>query len=183
MIEWLFETGINLIETFMLVEFLTEYLGCKYQGKRRNICFLLCWMVVFLELCVVNSITVLESWSIYIPIILYFIYALFCLNGSISMKLWMSLVTQILVTAIAQITIIFVCNLIGYDSYALITVFNSTRVTGVVFSKILLFYTMRILLKHKQKSQVVGHTWAMLIITPVISLISLWAASDGFYGT
>ena len=31
-----FETGINLLETFILIEFISEFLGTKYQGKKKK---------------------------------------------------------------------------------------------------------------------------------------------------
>ena len=39
------ETGINLIETFISVDFITKYLGTKYTGNRQKTAFLLVWIV------------------------------------------------------------------------------------------------------------------------------------------
>ena len=36
MIEFIFETGINLIETFISVDFITKYLGPKYEPTPKS---------------------------------------------------------------------------------------------------------------------------------------------------
>ena len=50
MIEIVFEVGINLLETFIIIEFLTKYLGCKYSDKRKVIGFVLVWFTDFAQL-------------------------------------------------------------------------------------------------------------------------------------
>ena len=173
--EIIFETGINLIETFILIDFLTKYLGCKYTGFKRTVGFLLGWMVTFVELCIINYFVEFETIGTYIPIIIYFLYAICYLKGSTLLKLWMSIVTQIIVTSIAIATNLFVCNIIDYDPRDMITVFNSTRIISVIITKIILFYVTRIVLKMKYKNPMDNHVWIMLITIPVISVISMTA--------
>ncbi len=173
--EIIFETGINLIETFILIDFLTKYLGCKYTGFKRTVGFLLGWMVTFVELCIINYFVEFETIGAYIPIIIYFIYALCCLKGSTLLKLWMSIITQIIVLSIAFVTNLLVCNIIDYDPRDMITVFNSTRIISVIITKIILFYVTRILLKVKYKNPMDNHVWIMLITIPAISVISMAA--------
>lgn len=36
MIEFVFEIGINLLETFIIFDFLTKYLESKYSGKTKK---------------------------------------------------------------------------------------------------------------------------------------------------
>ena len=173
--EIIFETGINLIETFSLIDFLTKYLGCKYTGFKRTVGFLLGWMVTFVELCIINYFVEFETIGTYIPIVIYFLYAICYLKGSTLLKLWMSIVTQIIVTSIAIATNLFVCNIIDYDPRDMITVSNSTRIISVIITKIILFYVTRIVLKMKYKNPMDNHVWIMLITIPVISVISMAA--------
>ena len=87
MIEIIFETGINLIETLISTDFITKYLGTKYDGAKKYIGFCVCWFAAFAELCIINSIVEFETLAVYIPIIIYFIYAGVCLKGGIWLKL------------------------------------------------------------------------------------------------
>ena len=175
MVELAFELGINLLETFIAIEFVTRYLGCKYDDWKRNIGFIAVWIIAFIELSVMNHITEFESFGAYIPAVIYFVYAILFLKGSVFLKLWISVLIQILVTAIAIGTNLFVCNIIGYDPYLMITVFNSIRVISVIITKILLFYITRLILKQKYKNPLANGAWLLLIIIPIISIISLSA--------
>lgn len=175
MSELIFETGINLIETFITTDFVTRYLETKYSDRRKNIGFILCWFIAFVEMCMMNKITELETIGAYIPILIYFIYALISLNGSIGLKLWIAFCTYLMVYIIAVTTNLAICYIIGYNPSNMITVFNSTRIIGVIITKIILFYTTRIILKNKYKYQLSKYKWIMLIIFPTISLISLGA--------
>ena len=175
MVELAFELGINLLETFIAIEFVTRYLGCKYDDWKRNIGFITVWIVAFIELSVMNHITEFESFGAYIPAVIYFVYAILFLKGSVFLKLWISVLIQILVTAIAIGTNLFVCNIIGYAPYLMITVFNSIRVISVIITKILLFYITRLILKQKYKNPLANGAWLLLIIIPIISIISLIA--------
>lgn len=173
MVEFIFEIGINLLEMYIVIEFLTKYLECKYSGVKKNIGFLLAWFVSFTELCIVNYITEFESLGTYIPIIIYFLYALLCLKGSVLLKLWMSILIQIILSCIAILTNLLICNIIGYSPNDMISVFNSTRVIGVIITKIILFYVTRIILRNRRRNPLESHTWVMLAIIPMISIISI----------
>ncbi len=171
----IFEWGVNLIETFIIIDFATRYLGCKFTDNRRIVGFLCGWFAAFSELCIINHITAYEGFASVIPVAIYFIYAVLCLRGSIFLKLWASVLIQVIVMAIAVLTNLFVCNIIGYDPNAMISVFNSIRVISVIITKIILFYVTRIILRNKYKNPLDKHFWILLLLIPVISLISVCA--------
>lgn len=175
MIELIFEVGINLLETFIIFEFLTRYLGAKYSDKRKLVGFLLGWFTGFVELCIMNFFVELESFGAYIPILINFVYSLLFLNGSVLLKLLMSAMIHIIVLIIAYTVNLGICNVIGYNSSDMIMVFNSIRVIGVIITKIILFYVTRIILKYRYKNPIDSRLMFMLIIIPITSIISLAA--------
>ncbi len=175
MIEVVFETGINLVETFIITDFVTRYLGTKYYDFKKNLGFVLCWIITFMLICVMNNITALETVGAYIPIVIYFVYSLVCLKGNVGLKLWISFLIYLLAYAIALVTNLIICYIIGYDPAKMITSFNSTRVIGVIITKVILFYVTRIILKNKYQYPLNKYKWLMLIFIPTISLVSLGA--------
>ena len=175
MIEFIFETGINLIETFISVDFITKYLGTKYTGNRQKAAFVIVWIISFIQMTVTNYITDFETFGSYVPMIIYACYAFLCLNGSTPLKIWFAILTHLIVTFTAILTNILVCNIIGYDPYKMITVFNSTRVMGVIIAKIMQFYITRLILRNKYKNPISNYRWVAIIAIPVISVISLCA--------
>ena len=175
MAQIIFELGINFVETSIVFDFITRYLGCKYQDKRKIIGFVAAWLISFIQLSVLNSLVIFEGIGMFIPLIIDFIYAFFFLKGNVFLKLWISAVVEILAMIIAIGTNLFVCNIIGYDPIDMITVFNSTRIISVIITKIIFFYTTRIILKYKYKNPLENKSWIMLILMPVTSVISLTA--------
>ncbi len=175
MAQIIFELGINFVETSIVFDFITRYLGCKYQDKRKIIGFVAAWLISFIQLSVLNSLVIFEGIGMFIPLIIDFIYAFFFLKGNVFLKLWISAVVEILAMIIAIGTNLFVCNIIGYNPVDMITVFNSTRIISVIITKIIFFYTTRIILKYKYKNPLENKSWIMLILMPVTSVISLTA--------
>ncbi len=173
MLEIVFEVGINLLETFIVFEFLTKYLGSKYIDKTKKIGFMLGWFTAFAQLCIMNYITKFESVGSYIPIAIYFLYALVFLRGSVLLKIWMSFITHVIVLAIAYLTNIFICNIIGCTPYEIINVFNIPRIVVVIITKIILFYTTRIILLHRYNNTTNKLNMFMLVIIPSTSIIAL----------
>lgn len=100
----LFENGINLLETFLFTEFMTRYFGTKFKGARKYACFAVAWLLAFVFMCLMNYVVVVETVATVGFIILYFVYAMFCLNGKWQTKLLLSAVTYYLAYAIGILT-------------------------------------------------------------------------------
>ena len=175
MLELIFELGINLIETLILIDFLTRYLGQKYQDKRGLIGFVCVCIVSFLELSIINYVTPFEGVGAFIPIAIYFMYAIIFLNGNVPLKLWISILTEIILMIVAIGSNLGICYIIGYDPNDMITVFNTTRIISVIITHIILFYVTRVILRHKYKNPIDKQSWFLLILIPIISIISLSA--------
>lgn len=175
MIEILFETGINILETLISVDFITRYLGPKYKGGKKYAAFVAVWLIAFIQMTITNYITEFETFGAYIPVVIYAIYAFSCLKGSKMLKLWAAILTHMIVVFTAILTNVILCNIIGYDPYKMITVFNSTRVFGVMTAKALQFALTRILLRYNKKNHMSRERLVTLTIIPVISIISLSA--------
>ena len=173
MAQQIFEVSINFIETFIIVLFYTKYLGSKYSDIRKYIFFIIAWLFCFIEVCIINSFTVFESFGAYIPIVIYFIYGLLCLNGNVLLKLWIAAIAHIIVVMVAVISNTGICWLIGYDPNKMITTFNSVRIIGVTISKAILFLSYYIILKFRYKNPIKNHLWYKLIIIPLFSVISI----------
>lgn len=171
--ETVFETGINLVETLISVDFITRYLGSRHKGKTKVISFLVAWMILFCEVMIINNVTEFETFGAYIPMVILSGYAFFALNGGILLKIWLSILTHLVVIFTSIITNIFLCNIIEYNPYEMITVFNSTRIIGVIIAKLMQFYITRIILKNKYNNPISNYRWIAIVIIPIISAISL----------
>lgn len=173
MFETVFETGINLVETLISVDFITRYLGARYNGRIKVISFIGTWLILFAEVMIINNVTEFETFGSYIPMAILAGYSFLALKGGNSLKIWISILTHLVVIFTSILTNILLCNIIGYNPYELITVFNSTRIIGVIIAKLMQFYITRIILKNKYNNPISNYRWIAIVIIPIISAISL----------
>ena len=168
----IFEVFINALEMFIVISFLTKYFQCKYTGLRAVLSFCIAWLASFATVTTINHFTIFESFATYIYILVYFAYALICLKGKVLLKLWVSIIAQIIITLIAIITIIATSVIVDCDPQLVITDFSLTRVISVSFTKLLLILVYLVILKCGHKYDTDSSLWYKLIIIPLITVIS-----------
>lgn len=170
---FLIEEAVNAIEMLIAIGFLTLYLGCKYTGKRAIGAFLLGWLAAFVTLSIINHITIFESVGTYLYIIVYFVYALLFLKGNALLKLWMSILTQVIITIVAVMTIVGIACLFNCAPESVITEFTLPRILVLVFSKIIVLVVDIIVLKNHKRTILENALWYRLIFIPFLSVISI----------
>lgn len=170
---FLFEEAVNAVEMFIAIGFLTKYLGCKHTGKRAVSDVLIGWFAAFVTLSVMNYVTVFESIGTYLYILVYFIYALLFLKGKVMLKLWMSVLTQIIITIVAVTTIVSIACIMRCSPISVITDFSLPRILTLVFSKVFVLMIYRIILKQHSLNFIEDALWYKLIFIPFISVIAI----------
>ena len=170
---FLFEEAVNAVEMFIAIGFLTKYLGCKHTGKRAVGDLLIGWFAAFVTLSVMNYVTVFESIGTYLYILVYFIYALLFLKGKVLLKLWMSVLTQIIITIVAVTTIVSIACIMRCSPISVITDFSLPRILTLFFSKVFVLIIYRIILKQHSLNFIEDALWYKLIFIPFISVIAI----------
>lgn len=173
MMRFLIEEAVNAIEMLIAVGFLTKYLGCKYTGKKALGALLLGWMAAFVTLSLMNYMTIFESIGTYLYILVYFVYALLFLKGKVLLKLWMSIITQIIITIVAVITIVSIACVMNCDPISIITDFSLPRILTLAVSKIVVFAVDVIIIRKHSADFSGNKLWYRLIFIPFISVISI----------
>lgn len=176
----LFETAVNMLECLIIADFVSEYLGNRYAGKKKVSGFLLLWLLLFINVTISNHVTNYEGIAIVIPIFICFVYSLFFLNGKVLGKLFVS----VLVMAIIVIVNLLVMISISFASVIPVeNVFANQgihRVIAVISSKFLLFFVTRALLRIKSKNEeyIKPSEWVVTIVIPFISILIIIALLD-----
>ena len=167
-----FEILINILETFLMVGFITLYLGRKYQGAKCVFGFCTAWVVCFSLLVIVNYATFFDTYQAYIALFLYFLYALLFLRGDWMQKLWAAVITQAIASMVSIMSIgTFI--LIGYDPMDLIMVYNSTRIILMLTVQLLIFICFLLALRFRYTKPMEKRLWFALSIIPWVSVASL----------
>ena len=170
---FLFEEAVNAVEMFIAIGFLTKYLGCKHTGKRAVGDVLIGWFAAFVTLSVMNYVTVFESIGTYLYILVYFIYALLFLKGKVLLKLWMSVLTQIIITMVAVLSIVVVACAMDCEPTTILTVFSLPRIVAIVSSKMTVLFIDLIVLKYHYDHPIQNTLWYKLIFIPFVSVLAL----------
>lgn len=169
----IFEICVNIVDMFIAVSFITLYLGFKYKGKINYIAFLIMWCIGTIELSIINHITFFESVGTYLYIALYFIYSIIFLNGNTLLKLWMSIITQIIATMDAVVVNVVISCILNYDPNKVISEFNIIRVVAILVSKFVLVAAYVIILRNKYKNPIRTALWYKLILVPLVSVVAI----------
>lgn len=171
----IFEGAVNAAEMFLAVGFLTKYLTSKFSGAKAYLCFIAGWFGAFSVVSAINYITIFESYGTYIYVAVYFLYAFLCLNGGIAQKIWMSVITQIIITMTSVLTLVAVGCFFNCDPKLIITRFGLMRVFAIVISKLVTLAVYMAILRYRRTEEPGEdeRLWYALIIVPFLSVISM----------
>lgn len=166
----IFELFINVFETFIMLVFITLYLGPKYKGWKLCLGFFAAWVAGFAEITIVNYLTVIETFESYLSLAVYFLYAVFVLRGEWAQKLWAAVVTQVTMNMISLVSIIGFCMALRYSPIDLVTVYNSTRVKVILALQVICIVVYFLLLRFKTNRPMKTRLWLAISVIPWVSL-------------
>lgn len=171
-----FNTGVNIFETFLHVWFATRYLGYQEKVNHRKRDFGITWLVLFAQLQIVNSVTMFEGMLIFLNPVILCVYVAFVLQGRKLEKLFVSIIplmcTALINSFVAGLqTIIWkehMNNLIFARSYKYIVM--------LIVTKVLLVVVLLAILKVKQKVKELpeNRLWFLFVIILVTSIVSVF---------
>lgn len=168
----LFEISINMLEEFIMLLCLTLYLGCRYDGIKRILGFLVSYAVSFCIITWMNSIYVYEGFLGLIFIGLYFLYALIFLKGDIYNKLFISGFINCVVYFIALCSTLCLSILLG-DHFEKLYSMSYERIITVIIGKIVLIIACVFMLKYRFSYVGKRSNMILLICMPIIAVLSM----------
>lgn len=169
-----FEISATCFETFIILNFAKGFLGKRVNGKKFIIGFWLFWLLFSLLVTIVNGITEFESFAALLYSVVAFVFCLIYLNGSIPVKLLVSVIpiaAIILVNSLVATTVSTIC---GESLEYLIYQQSIYRAFTVVITKFMLYYLLFIVQKifaKEKKFSLNFSEWLLIIITLLISAV------------
>lgn len=168
----LFEIGVNILEIFILMMFLTLYFGCKYKGIKAALGFVIGWAAATALLTYINTLYLFEEYLGIIFVFVHFIYCILFLKGDTLTKLFVSSFINCILYTISLITIICGCIFLSGDVEKIFTM-TPERVCLIAFGKILLIIVCAILLKFRfTHSAARRQTMLLFALIPIVTHIS-----------
>ncbi len=167
----LFEIGVNILEMFIVLMFLTLYFGSKYKRIKAVAGFILSLIVTVAIITYLNTLYIYEAFLGLIFAALYFTYCVLLLKGDIGVKLFMSGFINCIVYSLALFSILCASLLPAGDINSIFG-FTSTRLYLIALGKTLLIIICLILLKFRVNYVAKKSNMLLFIIMPVITEIS-----------
>lgn len=173
MVKDIFEVSVNILEMFIVLNFISRYLGYRFTGLKRYIGFGVAWVAAVFALTTMNYHFVYEGLIGLILVAIYFSYAVICLEGNIFFKLFIAGFIHCVVYLIALCTVLVISIVGQYSFQTLFGTLDIGRILWVSISKIILVIICEILLKYRFDNYIKSKDMALLLITPIIALASI----------
>ena len=170
---FIFETAVNALEAFLILEFLTQYFDFRMQTPICYIGFCIFWIISTISITFFSWNESFEVFSSLSQVILNIIFCICLLKGNIRPKIFISAFTMGGVILITSFSTFFVGHLNQYEIEDILTQFNSIRVIAIFTSKVLFFQTTRIILRIKANVRLSIQDIFPLVIVPVISICTI----------
>lgn len=173
-----FETAVNALEAFLILEFLAQYFGLRIQAPMRYIGFCIFWIVSTTAITLFSwneSFEILSSLS---QILINIIFCMILLKGNIGTKIFISTFTMVGIVLISSFTAFFVGHVTQEEINKIYTRFDLVRITAIFMSKVLFFQITRIILRIKTDSNFLKLDIIPLVVIPIISICSVSILTD-----
>lgn len=168
-----FETAVNALEAFLILEFLTQYFGFRNQSPMRYIGFFIFWIISTTSITFFSWNQSFEVFSSLSQVILNIAFCMCLLKGKIWPKIFISAFTMGGVILITSFSTFFIGHLNQHQIEDILTRFNSVRVIAIFTSKVLFFQATRIILRIKANVKLSIQDIFPLVIVPVISICTI----------
>lgn len=168
-----FEIGINVLEAFLVLMFLTLYLGCKYKGIKAVVGFGISWGILLCTITFLNNLFIYEGYFTVAMALGYFLFCVFFLKGDIWTKAFFAGYTNCLVNSIAVLSIL--CGNIILDGQ-IDKIFSPTpipeRVILVLSTKVIFIAIAAVMLKFRFRNTYKKHNMFLFTVLTIMTATS-----------
>lgn len=167
------ELFINVIEVFIIYDFLVRYFGYRVTGAARYAGTILAAGTAFLIVSVISYAVPFEMLSTILTAGVNFIFCTLVLKGSIFEKAFISVFIMAVVNVIAVGTALIFSNIQNTEIIYIFARFDLMRMTAMVTTKVVLFALTRLILHLRFKAKLSFQEFIMLAMLPSFSLAAM----------
>lgn len=172
----MFNTGVNLFETFLQLWYVTRYLGYQEKISHPRKHFVITWVLLFLQIQILNSITLFEGIMVLLNPVILIIYAFLFLNGKWIEKIFVS-VSTLMCTALINSFVAALQTIIWKEHINETILDRSYKyIVMLVLTKILLVIVFQVILTIKSKltGWMENRLWFLFLIILISSVVSVF---------
>lgn len=175
---FIFETAVNIVEAFLILDFLTKYFSFKSNSIISYLGFIFFLIISTISITFFSWNNSFEISSSIMQIIINIAFCILFLKGNILTKIFWSAFIMGGVILIATFTTFIILHIRQYDVEDILTKYNYIRITAVILSKVIFFQITRVILKIDKNYNLTKNEIFPLIIIPFISIFSILFLTD-----
>lgn len=168
-----FETAINALEAFLILDFLARYFGFRVEGAKRWWGCAMFWSLSTASITFFSWGIPHESASSIVQVVINFVFCLILLQGDFWFKAVLSAFTMIGIIAIAGFTAFLFGSIFDADIVEIFTQFDTIRIISVLLTKLLFFQVTRLVLHFQRHSRIEKQNVFPLVVFPVLSIVTI----------
>lgn len=174
----IFELAINILDSFLVLDFVTRYFGFKSKSVGNYIGFLVTWAISAGCVALFSLHSSYEIFSSLLQILINVVFCILYLKGSIGTQIFISTFTMCLVVLIAGFSTFLMGHIHDYNIQDIFTEFSRIRIITVLISKVLLFQATRIILHIKENAKLFMQDIMPLVVSPVLSICTVFILTN-----
>lgn len=168
-----FETAINALEAFLILDFLARYFGFRVEGAKRWWGCALFWLISTVAVTCFSAMAAFQITSSLVQVVINLIFCQVLLKGNVWIQAVLSAFTMIGIMAIAGFTAFLFGSIFDADIVEIFTQFDTIRIISVLLTKLLFFQVTRLVLRFKKHSRVEKQDVLPLVIFPILSIVTI----------
>ena len=173
MMEMYFELAASIVQTFIMVWFISNFCGYKYESLKR---YLALGMVCILVTCVISVINSLVSYDGLLSataVVIFILYSHLYLKGNVWTHIFISLYAMVIVFAISSVSLLVGANVFSISLEQLMTDLSVYRIIIVCFCRIIEFLTFKFILVVNKKYALTYKEWILFTFVAVLTWIEV----------
>lgn len=174
----IFELTINILDSFLVLDFITRYFGFKSKSVGNYIGFVVTWAISAGCVALFSLHSSYEIFSSLLQILINIVFCILYLKGSIGAKIFISAFTMCLVVLIAGFSTFLMGHIHDYNIQDIFTEFSRIRIITVLISKVLLFQVTRMILHIKENAKLLMQDMIPLVVSPVLSICTVFILTN-----
>lgn len=163
----------NLLQTFILTWFISNFFGYKYGRKTSIIGFIFALLIIFAEISFINLIIVYDGFLSGIAIITFVLYAQIFLEGDILKHTFIVIYAYAIVFTASSIILFLFSYMSGYDVESMIADFNVWRMAILVIMRIIEYTIFKFVIQVNAKYLLTKKEWVLFISMPLMTWVAV----------
>ena len=168
-----FELAASIIQNFLMIWFISNFCGYKYEGLRRYAAFGATCVLGTCVIAVINNFVNYDGLLSIIAVIIFIIYSNMYLKKNIWTHIFISLYSMVIVFAISSVSMLAGAVIFENPAEDLMTNVSIYRVVIVCFCRMIEFFTFYLILTVNKKYALTYKEWILFTLVAVLTWIEI----------